>query len=350
MVNIAQAISSTASVRTFFERCLPPLEAEMQSVLQAADPGYDGFFGMLRYHLGWADAAFNPCRARTGKRVRPALCLLSCEACGGDWEQALPAGAAIELMHNFTLIHDDIEDRDQIRRGRPSVWKLWGVAQAINAGDALFALAHLALLRLSESGVPPETVGEALNLFNHAELILTSGQYLDIGFESRDGVSIEDYLKMIEAKTATLVACACEIGGLVAAASEAQRGFLRLFGRHLGLSFQMRDDILGIWGDPTLTGKPAGADIVRRKKSLPILHGLAQSEELRALLAQEAPSEVEVQRAMELLEETSSREYTATMAQEHHLRALAALEDADLQDPAGQVLHALAQMLLGRDK
>ena len=362
----------------------------MRAVVQTSDPRYAGLFGMLRYHMGWADAAFNPCQARTGKRVRPVLCLLACEACGGDWEQALPAAAALELMHNFSLIHDDVEDQDKTRRGRPTIWALWGEAQAINAGDVLFALAQLALLRLSERGalslpalsgaegskepalpapsvvegslskepalslskgtVPATVVVTALHLFNRTCLALTGGQYLDIGFESRDSVSIADYLTMIEGKTGALVACACEMGSLVAAAPDVQRENLRTFGHHLGLAFQMRDDLLGIWGDPTVTGKPAGADIARRKKSLPILHGLEQSAELRALLAQETLSTADVHRATELLRETDSREYAEQLAQEFHAQALAALDQANLHGPAALALHELAQMLLSRER
>ena len=373
------------SLKTFFNRYLPPLEAEMRAVVQTSDPRYAGLFGMLRYHMGWADAAFNPCQARTGKRVRPVLCLLACEACGGDWEQALPAAAALELMHNFSLIHDDIEDQDKTRRGRPTIWALWGEAQAINAGDVLFVLAQLALLRLSERGalslpalsgaeepalsgaeglqepalsraegskgtVPATTVVMAIRLFNHACLALTGGQYLDIGFESRDSVSTADYLTMIEGKTGALVACACEMGSLVAAAPAVQRENLRTFGHHLGLVFQMRDDVLGIWGDPIVTGKPAGADIARLKKSLPILHGLEQSAELRALLAQETLSTADVHRATELLRETDSREYAEQLAQEFHAQALAALDQANLHGPAALALHELAQMLLSRER
>ena len=359
----------------------------MRAVVQTSDPRYAGLFGMLRYHMGWADAAFNPCQAQTGKRVRPVLCLLACEACGGDWEQALPAAAALELMHNFSLIHDDIEDQDKTRRGRPTIWALWGEAQAINAGDVLFALAQLALLRLSERDVlslpalslsqepalpprvlvavslpalsraegskgtvPATTVVTALHLFNRTCLALTGGQYLDIGFESRDSISIADYLTMVEGKTGALVACTCEMGSLVAAAPDAQRESLRTFGHHLGLAFQMRDDVLGIWGDPTVTGKPAGADIARRKKSLPILHGLEQSAELRALLAQETLSTADVHRATELLRETDSREYAEQLAQEFHAQALAALDQANLHGPAALALHELAQMLLSRER
>jgi len=338
------------SLETFFDCYLPPLEAEMRAVVQTASPRHAGLFGILRYHLGWADATFNPCQARTGKRVRPMLCLLACEACGGDWEQALPAAAAIELLHNFSLIHDDIEDRDETRRGRPTVWALWGEAQAINAGDTLFALAQLVLVRLTERGVPATTVVTALRLFNHTCLALTGGQYLDIGFESHANVPVADYLVMIEGKTGALVAAACETGALIAAAPDAQRGRLHTFGHHLGLAFQMRDDVLGIWGDPAVTGKPAGADVARRKKSLPILHGLEQSAELRALFAQETLSAADVHCAMELLQETNSREYAEQLAREHHTQALAALEEANLQGPAARALHELAQTLLDREQ
>lgn len=350
------------SLESFFDRYLPPLETEMRAIVQTGDPRHAGLFGMLRYHMGWADAAFHPCQARTGKRVRPVLCLLACEACGGDWEQALPAGAAIELVHNFSLIHDDIEDRDETRRGRPTAWVLWGEAQSINAGDTLFALALLALLRLSERTVPATTVVAALRLLNHTCVAITEGQYLDIGFEARADVSIADYLVMIERKTAALIACACEMGALVAAAPDPSLGLcsvpaagprrehLHSFGYNLGLAFQMHDDILGIWGDPTVTGKPAGADIARRKKSLPILHGLEQSAELEALLAQDTLSADDVHHATELLEEASSREYAEQLAHKYHAQALAALEEANLQGPAAQALYELAQTLLSRER
>ena len=338
------------SLETFRERYLPLLEAEMRAAIQTTAPQYAGLFGMLRYHLGWADPAFQPRQAKTGKRVRPLLCLLACEACGCDWEQALPAGAAIEFMHNFSLIHDDIEDQDETRRGRPTVWALWGQAQGINAGDALFALAQLALLRLTGRDVAAATVVAATHLFNRTCLALTGGQYLDIGFESRDGVPISEYLAMVEGKTAALIACACEMGALIAAAPEPRREGLRSFGHHLGMAFQMRDDILGIWGDPAATGKPVGADLVRHKKTIPILHGLERSEALRTLLAQDALSTGDVERATRLLEEVGSREYAEQLARHHHGQAAAALETEDLHGPAALALHELAQGLLGRDR
>lgn len=338
------------SLESFSARYIPPLDAEMRAIVKISNSRHADFFDMMRYHLGWVDAEFNPSQLPTGKRVRPVLCLLCCEACGGDWKQALPAGAALELMHNFTLVHDDIEDRDKTRRGRSTVWALWGEPHGINVGDALFSLSNLALLLLAERGVPATTVVAACCLFNITQLALTCGQYLDIGFESRDDVSVGDYLAMIEGKTAALAACSCEMGALVAGAPDEQRENLRAFGRHLGLTFQMRDDVLGIWGDPAHTGKPAGADIARRKKSLPILYGLERSEELRALLAQSALSTDDVGRATQILEAVGSREYTHQLAQQHHLQALGVLEQASIQGTAAQALHELAQVLLTREK
>jgi geranylgeranyl diphosphate synthase type I len=253
-------------------------------------------------------------------------------------------------MHNFSLIHDDIEDQDELRRGRPTVWSLWGEAQAINAGDTLFALAQLALIRLADRGVPTTTVVAALCCFNQTCATLTSGQYLDIGFESRSDISISDYLVMIEGKTAALVACACEMGGLVANAPDDLRHLLRSFGHHLGLAFQMRDDILGIWGDPARTGKPVGADIVRRKKTLPILYGMEHSEDLAALLEQDELSAHEVRLATALLEDTNSRAFVEQLIQEHHAQALAALDEANLRGPAPQALQEMAHSLLNRER
>jgi geranylgeranyl diphosphate synthase type I len=198
--------------------------------------------------------------------------------------------------------------------------------------------------------VPAPTVVAALRLFNRTCLALTGGQYLDIGFEERDAVSVSEYLAMVEGKTAALIACACEMGALIAAAPDTRCENLRTFGHHLGMAFQMHDDVLGIWGDPATTGKPVGADIARRKKTLPILHGLERSARLRALLAQGTLSAADVRHATRLLEEMNSREYTEQLAGEHHAQALAALEEAGLYGSTAQALHELAQALLQRSQ
>ncbi|MGD2179469.1 MAG: polyprenyl synthetase family protein [Anaerolineae bacterium] len=337
-------------LETFLERYLPALREEMRAVVRVREPRQAPLFGMLRYHLGWVDALFQPCDARSGKQLRPLLCLLACEGCGGGWEQALPAAAAVELLHNFTLIHDDIEDQDRTRRARPTVWSIWGEPQGINAGDTLFALAQLAMLRLQGRDVPSTTVVEAMRLFNETCVDVTFGQYLDICFESRNDVSVDDYLAMVEGKTGALMAGACQIGALVAGAPNAQRDDVQAFGRHSGLAFQMWDDILGIWGDSDATGKPVGADIARRKKTLPLLHGLERSAELRSLLAREVLSSSDVRRATDLLEEKGSRDFAERLAWGHHEQALAALDRAKLQHPADEVLRELAQRLLRRKR
>jgi len=337
------------TLQTFFKRFVPPLEQEMMDVVQVTGEHYAPFIGMLHYHLGWVDDAFQPCQAHGGKRIRPVVCLLTCQACGGDWRQALPAGAAIELLHNFSLIHDDIEDDDRIRRGRATVWAIWGEAQGINTGDAMLAMAQLAGLRLAKRGVAPETTVAALELLNRTCISLTSGQFLDIGFEQRDDVSVDEYLSMIEGKTAALVSCSCEMGALVAGGTAGQQEILHRFGRHMGLGFQMRDDILGIWGDPEVTGKAAGADIQRRKKSLPILLGLERSEELRALFEKDSLSEADVEEAKAILTETGCLEDVENRERVHYDQAVAALDELDVEGGAVDALRELAEKLLHRN-
>ncbi len=243
---------------------LPLIEAEMQRVIGRAEGAYAGHYGMLRYHMGWVDPQMQPAVVNSGKRIRPVACLLACEAVGGAVEDALPLAAAVELLHNFSLIHDDVEDDSPTRRHRPTVWALWGVPQAINAGDAMFTLARLALHGLGSRPIPPAMAMDACMIFDQACLRLTEGQYLDMSFEGRLDVSVDEYLAMIEGKTAALLSASLELGALVGGADQATRGHLAHFGRSLGLAFQMEDDILGIWGDEAVTGKSAASDILAR--------------------------------------------------------------------------------------
>jgi len=194
---------------------LSALERELQTIVILPHSAVEPLFGMMRYHLGWADENFRPSEQYAGKRLRPLLCLLVCEVCGGDWGRALPAAAALELMHNFSLIHGDIEDECDTRRGRPTVWRLWGLAQAINVGDAMYALSFRALGRLHGMGVDAHTVCQAQALLQQAALALCQGQYMDLDFEGRLDVDIPLYLEMIEKKPAALIACATEMGALL---------------------------------------------------------------------------------------------------------------------------------------
>lgn len=340
------------ALQDYLDRYLPALEAEMQAVGVASTPSLRGLYGMLRYHMGWEDRAFRPITGPqpTGKRIRPVLCLLCCEACGGDWERALPAAAAVELVHNFSLIHDDIEDGDSTRRGRPTVWSIWGVPQALNAGDTLFTLAHLALFRLSDRGVPPETVLSALRILLQACLRLTEGQFLDLRFESQEEVSVEDYLFMVARKTAELLSAACELGALVAGSSPKVRQRLRAFGYHAGIAFQMQDDILGIWGDPAVTGKPVGSDLRRGKKTFPVLYALSREPMLRDLLPNIVYSSDNLRAAMTLINRSGAREAARERALEEADRALQALRETGLSGPAADTLATLAHQIAFRDR
>jgi geranylgeranyl diphosphate synthase type I len=331
-------------LQDYFTRYLPAIDDEMRRVVSPPrDAALDTFYGMLHYHLGWVDEHFQPAQSDSGKRLRPLLTLLTCEAAGGDWETALPAAAAIELLHNFSLIHDDIEDGDPTRRGRATLWTIWGRAQAINAGDALFTFAHLALDSMAAHSVPPARCLAVHERLDRTCLVLTQGQHLDLSFESRPGVSEDEYWCMIGGKTAALVAGACAIGATIAG-SEVIVHYER-FGREVGLAFQIQDDLLGIWGDPHVTGKPSGRDILNRKKSLPITYGLEHSAELRHLFA--APS-IDVQAAMQVLEQGGARDYAETMATQHHQRALDALNATGRDNSATQALRELANSLLHR--
>jgi geranylgeranyl diphosphate synthase type I len=247
------------------------LEPELDAALMALDGPASLLAGMARYHLGRVDAEFRETAidaALRGKRVRPGVAFLSCAAVGGDPDTTAPLGAALELLHNFTLIHDDIQDESPSRRHRPTVWKLWGVGQAINAGDALFAAAQLALLRLS---LPADITLRLAQSFNHMTIAVVEGQVLDLSFEGRDDIGADDYVQMIAGKTSAIVRYAAWAGALVGGANEAVASQFADFGLALGLGFQIQDDLLGIWGDSAATGKAEADDIRRRKQSLPIL-------------------------------------------------------------------------------
>jgi geranylgeranyl diphosphate synthase type I len=341
------------SLKSAFERYLPLIEAELRKVLATPHPQLASFYGMMQYHLGWIDEDFAPTKGGAGKRLRPILCLLTCQATGGDPDQALPATAAIELVHNFSLVHDDIEDKSHLRRGHPTVWKVWGVPQAINAGDSLSVLAHLAMQRLANRGVPPQRVLTALEILDQACLALTEGQYLDLSFEARLDVDVEQYLSMIRGKTAALFSAAAQLGGLVAGSDPESMARYRRFGENLGLAFQIVDDILGIWGDPQVTGKPAASDIRQRKKTLPIVRALEEEQrtggkDLRKIYQREVIDKEAVEAALMILENLEARRCAEEMANEYYRQALAELDAVGVENEAQDDLRELAAFLVER--
>ncbi len=260
----------------------PALEAELRSAVPD-----DGTLlsRMVAYHLGWVDAEGRPAAADPGKRLRPLLMLLACEGVGGDWQKALPGAAALELVHNFTLIHDDIQDRSPERRHRPAVWVLWGVNQAINAGDGLFALAFRKLADLAGRGVAPEVALEGARMLAEACWVVCQGQVADLELAARPTATLDEYFEMVRRKTGALIGAAVGMGVLVGGSPGVAAA--REFGEALGVAFQVWDDYLGIWGRRQVTGKPAGDDLREGKKTLPVVWALtAGPPELRNRLAE----------------------------------------------------------------
>jgi geranylgeranyl diphosphate synthase type I len=326
------------------------LDDFLQSVLEGRHPPL--LDRMLRYHLGWVDVDGSPADAR-GKSLRPSLCLLTCDAAGGDHRRALPAAAAIELVHSFSLVHDDIQDRDEKRHHRPTVWSLWGEAQAINAGDALLALARLAALRLVEAGVPAGTTLEAAALLDQRTLEMVEGQVMDLEMEAAADADLPAYLAMIERKTGALFDCSLRMGGLLAGAPSQAVESLGRCGRLLGVTFQIKDDMLGVWGAENRTGKEIAADIRRRKKSLPIVFALSHADssvrdQVRAVYSGPVTQEG-VSIVLSALERAGAQQYCAALAAEKTGQAMSELAAAGLSGTAAEELRQAAEFLLDRD-
>ena len=331
----------------------PAVETYMQQLINRS-PGdaYPGLREMLAYHMGWEGDGAGP--EAQGKRIRPLLVLLCAQAAGGDWRRALPAAAAVELLHNFSLIHDDIEDNSPLRHGRQTLWVKWGAAQAINTGDVMFTLAFAALQDLAQ-WLPPAEVLLAHKIMQETCLRLTEGQYLDISYESSPSLPIESYWPMIGGKTSALLACCCELGALVAGADGHRRGHFRTYGSALGLAFQVLDDWLGIWGEPLKTGKSAASDLVSGKKTLPVLLAMEQDGPFAQRWKRGSVQPDEVQDLARMLEEEGAAQKTLETAQRLTAEAEMALEQAAAgaqpgseSECAAQSLRELTKMLLQR--
>ncbi|WP_062213268.1 polyprenyl synthetase family protein [Streptomyces sp. NBRC 109706] len=310
------------------------------------------------YHFGWIDAAGRPSEGDSGKAVRPALALLSAEAAGADPAVGVPGAVAVELVHNFSLLHDDLMDGDEQRRHRDTVWKVHGPSQAILVGDALFALASEIILE----GTDVNAVRAARRLAV-ASRQLIDGQAQDIAFEHREQVTVDECLAMEGNKTGALLACAASIGAVLGGADDRTADALDSFGRHLGLAFQAVDDLLGIWGDPNSTGKLTWSDLRQRKKSLPVVAAMAAegpaARRLTALLMADAKKsqrefedfdEGEFAARAELIEEAGGRRWTADEARRQYDIAVDALADVPLPDPTRDELLALADFVVIRSK
>jgi geranylgeranyl diphosphate synthase, type I len=309
---------------------------------------------VVSYHLGWSDEHGTPTESNPGKTIRPALALLAAEAVTGRPEPGLPGAVAVELVHNFSLLHDDLMDRDTERRHRKTVWAVWGDATAVLAGDALLSLAHEVLT----DGDSPhgQAAGQALAV---ATRELIRGQVQDLAFERRDDVTLDECLDMAAGKTGALLAVSAAIGAILVGAPEPVVSGLSRFGAQLGLAFQLVDDLLGIWGAPTVTGKPVFSDLVARKKTLPVAwsldHGGDTGRELAAWLSRDGwqprdggPVEDELRYAARLIERAGGRDWAVREAEDRVGLAEQALDDAGLDPVARHRLGEVARFVIER--
>jgi geranylgeranyl diphosphate synthase type I len=324
----------------------PRVEEELHAVLERTIPAHAADLRhMLTYHLGWEGEGAGP--AATGKRIRPLLVLLSAAAAGGEWESALPAAAAVELIHNFSLIHDDIQDQSPLRRGRPTLWTHWGIAQAINAGDAMYTMAYSALARLGELITPAQTL-QAYTILAQACLDLTRGQYLDLAYEKRSDLTVADYWPMVDGKTAALIAASAGLGSLAGGADPTALDGFQRFGRSLGLAFQVLDDWLGLWGDAAQIGKSTDSDLVAGKKTLPVLYGLELNDAFARRWQSGPISPEEAPQVAHLLAAEGAQGYTQQIADDLNRKALACLANAASTHDLAAPLAELAARLLQR--
>ncbi len=305
---------------------------------------------VAEFHLGWCDEHGDPVAGSGGKAFRPTLALLTAGASGSPYEAALPAAIAVELVHNFSLLHDDVMDRDVLRRHRPTAWTVFGIGPAILAGDALLALAVDTL-----AAVGGERGQAAVRMLCATTQDLIHGQMLDLAFESRDDVAVDEVMGMARGKTAALLGCSCALGELFATGDEARIDLMRSFGERLGLAFQLVDDILGIWGDPAVTGKAIHSDITARKKSLPVVAALSSGtppgRELAALYDREGVLSAEdVATAAELVTLSGGRAWSEKEASTQLARALEDLRACGVSGREAAELEALAMLVASRDR
>jgi geranylgeranyl diphosphate synthase type I len=330
------------------ERYVAAIDEEVRAQLRGASPALEPFYEMMRYHLGMSEGA-----PRAGKRLRPLLCLLLAEGLGAAAAASVPAAAALELLHNFTLIHDDIEDQDRTRHHYATVWAVWGVPHAINAGDGMYALSRVALQRLRESGGDAARILEAAAVLDRACVLVCEGQFLDLTFEGRLDVTETNYREMAARKTGALFRASAEIAGILAGVGTATRDALAVFGGHFGAAFQAHDDLKGVWGAASETGKEEMNDIAKRKMTLPIVRALArasaaQVSALAETYGKAAPLPAEdVRRVRALLDALGVRAEVEGFIAEQRDAALAALASVALAEGPRGLLRRLVDDATG---
>ena len=304
--------------------------------------------------MGWADADGKSLPGTTGKTLRPILCLYACEATGSDYQIALPSAAALEFIHNFSLIHDDIQDRDELRHHKPTLWKLWGDAKAIVAGNSLRIIADSAVIDMESYAENSKDLVTVAGLLTEAYLEMIEGQYLDMAYETQQEISLQAYLAMISRKTGALIRCAMNVGAAISTSDRKVVDSFRKCGQSLGYVFQIRDDVLGVWGSEKAIGKPVGADIKRKKKSLPAVYAMtkASGEAKKTLVRKYTKNDLtanDIARVLEIMEDVGVREYANKLAGKHCENAIEHLSGVEMSDESRKDIEDIAHFLLVRD-
>ncbi len=349
--NPAFNIEDSRALPAVFHRYRPEIGAALRKGL-SDDPL--PIYQMLRYSMGWSDMFGNPITATEGKALRPTLCLLACEATGTPAKTAMPAAVSLEFIHDFSLIHDEIQDLDDVRHHRPTLWVIWGKAKALVAGNALRAIADQSLQCLLDGGLSPRAALDINALLTAAYLEMIEGQYLDLYFEGRTDIELPEYMGMIARKTGALIRCSLVIGATIGTLDTVVIEAFRRFGDSLGLVFQVRDDLLGVWGEEESTGKPVGADLRRKKNTFPVVYTMSKARDrdrdiLRQIYSQETVSDQDVAIALEIMESVGARSYAQDLASEHCERAISALSTVELDHRAMKDFREIANFLLIRE-
>ena len=306
-------------------------------------------YDMLRYCMGWSDAYGVPLETKKGKGIRPSLCLFTCDAMGGDIEKALPAAVSLELIHNFSLIHDEIQDSDEIRHHRPTLWNVWGIPKALVAGNVMRVLADKSMSTMPSDHSKLLTVSSSI--VSEACLEMIEGQYMDISFEGGDGISVDQYMKMISHKTGALLRSSVHIGAVIGSRGGRVADIFREIGIKLGFMFQIRDDILGTWGETTSTGKPVGSDIRRKKNTLPIIHARETQpyqEEISELYSLEFIEDHHVDRVLDILDATKAGHYCQGLVEDYALEVSKDIQDIGFSKNSREEFQALVSFLVDR--
>lgn len=346
-------VTDRVNVPDFFARYQPVIDAALRAELGAYAPDIRTTH---RYHMGWVDTDGADISATQGKRLRPTMVLLGADAVGGDTCSVLPVATALEYVHNFSLIHDDLEDRDRFRHHRPTIWVVWGDATAILSGNWMLKLADQSTRALHESGISQNLTLTVQQQIALAYMRMIEGQHMDIAFEDRDAVSLDEYLSMIERKTGALIETSLYLGALVASKVKTNNQIpdgLRRAGYEFGRLFQIRDDILGVWGSDE-TGKPVCGDILNKKKTLPAVHALnyttgKAAARVRAIYSKTELNDDDVQSVLEIMDEVGTYEFCESMSAKHWAATAEIIDGLDIDERARKDLFDLGEFLVERN-